>query len=415
MDYTPAAAHLAKWQWEIIRYPALFTDPFGGDEEGEFNRIFIDIKHTLLFNYVYENNLANNNTENAPYKTDEWDKEWQYSSANTEDLVNKVIKKVRDTEKDSVIDKITLADYGIYTGKHTVAGKEYPTAIYSRKKEISKIKKIMVKELEELKTDSVKKHLYCESTYIKYLVLAFYEDGETEPSLMIQAAKSSIIPSNKHLEAWMKYIGVLEEPTEQEIILTNVAWVSQKDSTVFGQCTGCWTSSCCRRACEYMMGNTNIANCSDSAIAVSAPYMSFLGRINTATFSDNTKKYTKAEYDAAVLNYDSVAMKEGITHVKDKLEAGRPVMIGVHYLGGSEPPNNVNRATRHFVVAVGYVKEEAGQEYILFYEPTTELRTNGTSSNNKLIINRQQSNIQGYFQNEKGSKLYTVTEILKTN
>ncbi|MDR2407324.1 MAG: hypothetical protein LBE13_04320, partial [Bacteroidales bacterium] len=25
-----------KWQWEIIRYPALFTDPFGGDEEGEY-------------------------------------------------------------------------------------------------------------------------------------------------------------------------------------------------------------------------------------------------------------------------------------------------------------------------------------------------------------------------------------------
>jgi hypothetical protein len=34
MDYTPHADHLAKWQWEIIRYPALFTDPFGGDEEG---------------------------------------------------------------------------------------------------------------------------------------------------------------------------------------------------------------------------------------------------------------------------------------------------------------------------------------------------------------------------------------------
>ncbi|MDR2653252.1 MAG: hypothetical protein LBC68_13265, partial [Prevotellaceae bacterium] len=34
MDYTPHADHLAKWQWEIIRYPALFTDPFGSDDEG---------------------------------------------------------------------------------------------------------------------------------------------------------------------------------------------------------------------------------------------------------------------------------------------------------------------------------------------------------------------------------------------
>jgi hypothetical protein len=247
-------------------------------------------------------------------------------------------------------------------------------------------------------------------------VLAFYEEDESEPVLMIQAAKNELeLFSNTHLEAWMRYVGVMSAPTEQEIILTNVAWVSQKDATIFGQCTGCWTSSCCRRACEYMMGNTNIANCSDSTIAASAPYMNFSGRINTATFSNNTKEYTKEEYDAVVLNYNSIAMEDGITHIKDKLESGRPVMIGVHYLGGADPPNNVNRATRHFVVVVGYVKEEAGQEYFLFYEPTAKLRTNGISSNNKLIINRQQSYIQGYFQNEKGSKLYTVTEILKTN
>jgi hypothetical protein len=34
---------------------------------------------------------------------------------------------------------------------------------------------------------------------------------------MIQAAKNSIIPSNKHLEAWMKYIGVMEDTTKMNI------------------------------------------------------------------------------------------------------------------------------------------------------------------------------------------------------
>jgi hypothetical protein len=328
-----------------------------------------------------------------------------------EELVDKVINKLRKTGDGNTVDKIILRDYGIYIGKHTVGKQEYPTAIYSRKKDISKIKKVMISELDELKTDSIKKHLYCESTYFKYLILAFYEEGETEPSLMIQAAKNSIIPSNTHLEAWMRYIGVMSEPVEQEIILNNVTWVSQSDSAVFGQCTGCWTSSCCRRAAEYMMGNTNIANCSDSVIAASAPYMPVSGRINTAMFSDNVKEYTQETYDDAVLNYDSVAMKDGIAHIKDKLEAGRPVMIGVHYLGGSKPPNNANRATRHFIVVIGYVKEEAGEEYFLFYEPTAKLRTKGTSSGNKLIINRQQGNIQGYF----GTRLYTITEILKTD
>jgi hypothetical protein len=53
MDYTPAADHLAKWQWEIIRYPALFTDPFGGDEEGMVYSIST-IKN--LFNLIKTNN-----------------------------------------------------------------------------------------------------------------------------------------------------------------------------------------------------------------------------------------------------------------------------------------------------------------------------------------------------------------------
>jgi hypothetical protein len=50
MDYTPNADHLAKWQWEIIRYPALFTDPFGGEEEGmyaNFNDNVKNIKNIL--------------------------------------------------------------------------------------------------------------------------------------------------------------------------------------------------------------------------------------------------------------------------------------------------------------------------------------------------------------------------------
>jgi hypothetical protein len=48
MDYTPGATHLAKWQWEIIRYPALFTDPFGSDEEGEYTTSL------LVKNIIYD-------------------------------------------------------------------------------------------------------------------------------------------------------------------------------------------------------------------------------------------------------------------------------------------------------------------------------------------------------------------------
>ncbi|MDR2407322.1 MAG: hypothetical protein LBE13_04310, partial [Bacteroidales bacterium] len=56
MDYTPAATHLAKWQWEIIRYPALFTDPFGGDEEGEYTS-----NEFLVKNIIHDILCAKNN------------------------------------------------------------------------------------------------------------------------------------------------------------------------------------------------------------------------------------------------------------------------------------------------------------------------------------------------------------------
>jgi hypothetical protein len=51
MDYTPNAEHLAKWQWEIIRYPALFTDPFGGDEEGEYTSTAFLVKD-IIYNIL---------------------------------------------------------------------------------------------------------------------------------------------------------------------------------------------------------------------------------------------------------------------------------------------------------------------------------------------------------------------------
>ena len=139
--------------------------------------------------------------------------------------------------------------------------------------------------------------------------------------------------------------------------------------------------------------------------------MTFLGRINTATFSDNTTKYTQTTYNATVLNYDPTAMKDGIMHIKDKLEAGRPVMVGVHYTVTYDPPKNSNRATRHFLVVVGYVKEKAGQEFFLFYDPATDDYSSGTSPDNKLFIYRQQNYIQGLH----SGKTYTITEIIKTN
>jgi hypothetical protein len=198
------------------------------------------------------------------------------------------------------------------------------------------------------------------------------------------------------------------------VFLSSINWVSQFDEDVFGLCTGCWTTSCCRRAAEYMMGNTNIANCTDSVIAETPPYMPIYGRIDLATFSDNSSSYTVATYNAATLNYDNDKFVEAIKFMKDKLRNGLPLLIGTHYINENSTfvPNNANRATRHFMVVVG-MGMEGDNLYFRFYDPGRSLiyESSATSTSNKLIINRQQSSIQVQYRD----RTYTLTEIVKVN
>lgn len=197
-----------------------------------------------------------------------------------------------------------------------------------------------------------------------------------------------------------------------EKFLDAITWVSQFDESKFSLCSGCWSTSCCRRACEYMLGNTNIANCIDKTIAANAPYMNVLGNITLASFTDNLSKYSKDSYNSTVLNSNSNNIETALKYVKDKLNSGRPVIIGVHFgNGNSAPPNNANKATRHFMVIVG-LGSEGDNEYFRFYDPGRSIQneTAATSPNNKFVLNRQ----KGFFQCSYNDKTYTITEIIKT-
>jgi predicted chitinase len=210
--------HLAKFQWDIIHDSKAGETEFENSEEVMASSRIIDDKHTKLFEYVYTKNLAPySSTATASYKTEEWPAAWTYGDDKPEELVNTVIDKLKKATSGSTVPKITLRDYGIYIGKHTVGGKEYATAVYSRKKEITDIKKVVITALDSLNAENIKKHLYCEHAYVKYLVIAFYEEGEQEPALIIQAAKNELeLFTSKHLEAWMRYIGVMEEEHTEE-------------------------------------------------------------------------------------------------------------------------------------------------------------------------------------------------------
>ena len=94
-------------------------------------------------------------------------------------------------------------------------------------------------------------------------------------------------------------------------ISDKVQWVSQFDESIFEKCTGCWKSACCRRACEYMLGNAKVANCDNADIAKSAPSMAISRTINLASFVNNEKKYKKDEYNNEMLVYYKEQLDDG--------------------------------------------------------------------------------------------------------
>jgi hypothetical protein len=329
----------------------------------------------------------------------------------------------------------SLHEKGIYVENYELGGKSYKMTVYAAQSIVNlNNDDLRMKGYAELTN-----HTHVKAGYTnKYGIIVLYDDNKKfQMILQISGSESP----DKVARQWLNYLAIVVASDEQkgsaknlnginklltaeelvelwegkekeEILLDNVQFISQFDESIFGQCTGCWSSSCCRRAAEYMMGNTNIANCSDSIIARTAPSMSVLGKINIATFSNNSVTYTKETYNAAILNYDLSSTEEGLNYIIDRLRAGKPVLIGIHYTNGSKPPNNTNRATRHFMVVVGYKKDANGQESFRYYDPGRKTETDGASINNKLIVDKTQNSISGTYKN---TETCTITEIVKTN
>jgi predicted chitinase len=219
LDYADGR-ELWKHQWALISDPQrLWFKSWQDEEEGEASWTIIDSKHTQLFNYVYNNNLNPYKAGAGSYQSEEWPATWTYSDDKPEELVDKVIKKLKKTASGKMVDTIRLAGNRIYVGQHTVEEITYATAIYSRKAIIGGIKKVTVSDVKDLeKYTVIKQPMYCETAFANYVIIAFYEDGEDEPSLIIQAAKKGTVDVflNTHLEAWMKYVGVMEEDVDED-------------------------------------------------------------------------------------------------------------------------------------------------------------------------------------------------------
>jgi len=237
MDYSgQEATALYKYQWDLIHNPQRVWFAWLKDEE-EVKSVFdgtwtiLDNKHTLLFNHVYENNREGNfkylnkiaqaltktsqeESIDLDYTDEEekqWISQWKLRTASSDQILEKIIKKIQTAKGGNKIEKLILKSKGIYVGKYKLDNVEYPIAIYSEKDVIDNITKVEVNEISELEKEENKKHIKAEETFIKYLVIAFYEEGKNDPVLMMQIEKFDISKLQNTKLKWLEFLGVLKQ------------------------------------------------------------------------------------------------------------------------------------------------------------------------------------------------------------
>lgn len=119
-------------------------------------------------------------------------------------------------------------------------------------------------------------------------------------------------------------------------------------------------------------------------------------------------------FDAQGGPYPSVA-KDGVEYIVTKLQAGKPVMVGVDYQAGPSPGNPDNK-TDHFVVIVGMGSDSNGN-YFTFFDSGSSFPSKGASSSNKLYYDSITGEIKGQtactYSDGTALPQYTVTQIRK--
>lgn len=245
MDYT-AGTSLVMHQWAAIHDPGLVIGMFEKDEDAasilDGRLILLDQKYTLLLNHVY----ANNKTYNLNYfeKIDQsrkvnpseqsldldytskreadWINSWKLRTCKSDEILSIIITKIQNAQKGEKIE-FSLYEKGIYIGKFKLNDTEYPIAIYCNKSEISNLVKVQVSDEKELDEETNKKYIRCEETFFKYMIIAFYEEGATDPAIVMQIEKFDISNRQNTRMVWLDYLNITnKENTSLEEEKTNV-------------------------------------------------------------------------------------------------------------------------------------------------------------------------------------------------
>jgi hypothetical protein len=198
---------------------------------------------------------------------------------------------------------------------------------------------------------------------------------------------------------WVKRRYLSYFPTEGDIFLDFVPWISQFDSNLFS-CQTCWSNkACCNRACNKILSMVGTFTSNAMKVVIAK------GNSDCGNIECLSKEYL----DKAILILD-----------KSLYEHNLPILVGVHHPKFDEKSNsyydkcsgNTPQITNHYVVVVGKKYDISRKQwYYLFFEVGTEYRTKGNSEENRLYIDDNRNLILGDTKYVDKKDYYTVTEV----
>lgn len=108
------------------------------------------------------------------------------------------------------------------------------------------------------------------------------------------------------------------------------------------------------------------------------------------------------------LDFDSLSAAAGLDCIKEHIDSGYPIIVGVDEKKG-HPSSNQDGVTDHWLVVYGYGVDEDGSEYIMYAETATGYESRQFDYFNRLYYDG--TAITGIAANRKKNYTYIVTEI----
>lgn len=202
----------------------------------ETNRIYLKRLSVLprgryisLFGHVYQNNNFDNRTFrqqvgnaygknvtlpiNYPSIVDgEWINSWQLCTATSLEISRNILQKIQKAGSGEKIGSMALRKKGIYIGTFYLNDTARYVAIYSEKDTVDNLTKVQVSSLEELEKPGNRRYLLYDKYFINYVTIAFYEEGVSEPALIMQVEKPAKKSQQTTIEEWLKFLNILQAP-----------------------------------------------------------------------------------------------------------------------------------------------------------------------------------------------------------